>query len=143
MANKIISNRLAALAAMVLLCCGTILNSGIVLGQSVSCVDACPVPTDDANNVGGTAGVPWTGGDIDTTIFGCPVEICYACRTSNLGSGATNHDYVVTQICVDSSCFASSTGCRRQHWNSSQRTPACFHAPLAHITDKPTGRRIM
>ncbi len=89
---------------MALLCSGAIFGGMAVRAQTVSC-DSCTVPTDDANNVGGTASVPWNPGAIDTTIFGCPVQICYGCRTTNLKSGGTNNDYVVTQICVDSECF--------------------------------------
>ncbi len=107
MGHKTISTKLAAVVvALVLLCCSTMIISTSVRAQTVSCL-SCPVPTDDANNVGGTAGVPWTGGHIDTTIFGCPVQICYGCRCSNPPT-CTNYDYVVTQICVDSICFYSN-----------------------------------
>jgi hypothetical protein len=91
---------LYALCCAALCCCSLAVLSPPVHAQTITC-DSCSVPTDDANNVGGTAGVPWTGGSIDTTIFGCAVQICYGCRQTS----PVNFDYVVTQICVDSACF--------------------------------------
>ena len=57
MKNKKIATKLAAMAAIAMLCCCMMFVGKSANAQTVSC-DSCTVPTDNANNVGGTASVP-------------------------------------------------------------------------------------
>jgi hypothetical protein len=97
---------------MTLLCCSTMLTTtaGIARAQCPTC-DCPPVPTDDAVN--SPANPPWQqcAAPLCVQIDACWASICYAYRCSTIGSPpapCTNHDYVVTQVCVKKACFDSS-----------------------------------
>jgi hypothetical protein len=108
---KTIRTRFAALVAMALLCCSALLTtSGTAWAQCPSC--SCPaVPVDDARN--NPANPPWQQclAPMCITYDGCAVSVCYADRCSSIPpSPCYNYDYVVTQVCVDSACFAMAGG---------------------------------
>ncbi len=89
--------KLAALAAMVLLCCGAIFTSTSVRAQCPTC-DCPPVPKDDAQS--DSTKIKWNGADtcVDLIGDGCLEKICYIYRCTD-PPDSTNFDYAVTQVC--------------------------------------------
>lgn len=87
------------IALILLFCCCSLATNAFA---QVGLCDSCPAaPTDDAQHTVATP--PWNSGNISITYNGCNVTICYGCRQTSL----TNFDYTITQICIDSACFAS------------------------------------
>ena len=95
--------KLAALAAMVLLCCSTLFLTTNARAQCPTC-DCPPIPKDDAQY--DSTPIPWHGADtciqMDVDGYGdtCWVKLCYIYRTTS----PTNYDYALTGICVDPGC---------------------------------------